>query len=103
MRRTLRTLRRGPGDPAFRVEPDRSIWRATRFATGVATVRLAQLGPQEVEARAWGPGADEALVQLPELLGALDDPSTFDPRLTLVSRAHQRHPGVRVMRTGRVM
>ncbi|MFY0409725.1 DNA-3-methyladenine glycosylase family protein, partial [Solicola sp. PLA-1-18] len=25
------------------------------------------------------------------------------PRLTLVSRAHQRHPGVRVMRTGRVM
>jgi 3-methyladenine DNA glycosylase/8-oxoguanine DNA glycosylase len=42
------------------------------------------------------------LAQLPELLGAADDVTGFDPRLPVVAESWRRHPGWRVPRTGRV-
>ncbi|MFF5447028.1 DNA-3-methyladenine glycosylase family protein [Streptomyces sp. NPDC012888] len=101
---TLGPLRRGPGDPTFRVTPDGSVWRATRTPAGPATLRVALAAePGRVEAEAWGPGADWVLDTLPALLGADDDPSAFTPRHRLVHTSHRRRPGLRLTRTGLVM
>ncbi|MCU1692823.1 MAG: glycosylase [Frankiales bacterium] len=100
--RTLRPLRRGSGDPTYRVV-DGAVWRTTRMPTGPATVRLTQRGLHEVHGDAWGPGAEEAVAGLPDLLGARDDCADFDPRHPLLVDAHARHPGVRVPRSGRVL
>ncbi|AEW94398.1 DNA-3-methyladenine glycosylase family protein [Streptantibioticus cattleyicolor] len=98
----LGPLRRGPGDPAFRVTPDGSLWRATRTPDGPATLRLT---PRDggVRAETWGPGAAWLLDRLPELLGAHDEPAGFTPRHRLVHEAHRRHPGLRLCRTGLVL
>ncbi|MFD5075980.1 DNA-3-methyladenine glycosylase family protein [Streptomyces sp. NPDC058371] len=98
----LGPLRRGPGDPTFRTTPDGSVWRASRTPAGPGTLRVAARGGA-VEAAAWGPGADWLLEQLPALLGALDDPSVFEPRHRLVAAARHRRPGLRLTRTGLVL
>lgn len=100
---TLRLLARGPGDPCHQVLPDRSLWRTSRMPTGPVSYRIRQLGPAEVGCQAWGAGADELVTGLPELLGARDDVTGFDPRIALVDRAHRRHGGLRIPRTGRVL
>lgn len=56
-------------------------------------------GPGE----AWGHGAEWLLEQLPELLGAADDPEVFAPRHRIVALARHRRPGLRLTRTGLVM
>ena len=99
---TVGPLRRGPGDPAFRVDSG-SVWRATRTPAGVGTLRLAQRAGGEVEAEAWGPGADWLLDSLPALLGADDDPAGFTPRHRLLHETGRRHPGLRLTRTGLVL
>ncbi|WP_051722686.1 DNA-3-methyladenine glycosylase [Streptomyces albus] len=96
-------LRRGPGDPAFRTEPDGSVWRASRTPLGPGTLRLVRLGTGEVEARAWGPGAEWLLDGVPALCGAEDEPERFTPRHRLLYEAHRRHPGLRLARTGLVL
>jgi 3-methyladenine DNA glycosylase/8-oxoguanine DNA glycosylase len=101
---TLSILRKGPGDPTFRVDPDGSIWRGIRTPEGTATVRLSArptLG--EVHATAWGEGAGWALESVPAMLGALDDPSGFRPTHPVLADAHRRRPHWRVTRTGGVM
>ena len=55
----------------------------------------------EVQADAWGPGADWALDQLPDLLGGADDWTGFEPRHPVVAEAWRRHPHVRLGRTAR--
>nr|WP_246315573.1 DNA-3-methyladenine glycosylase 2 family protein [Kineococcus aurantiacus] len=76
----LRTLRRGAQDPTFRLDPDGSVWRATRTPEGPVTLRVRACSG-DVEAQAWGPGADWALTGVPELLGAADDTwADFVPR-----------------------
>lgn len=57
----------------------------------------------EVRARAWGPGADWALDQLPDLLGAADDWTGFEARHPVVVEARRRHPHLRRGRTARVL
>ncbi|MER5954535.1 DNA-3-methyladenine glycosylase 2 family protein [Streptomyces sp. NPDC001893] len=99
---TLGPLRRGPADPAFRVTPDGSVWRATRTPEGPGTLRVALRGGV-VEAQAWGPGATWLLAQLPQLLGELDEPEAFEPRHRLLAHAHHHRPGLRLLRTGLVM
>ncbi|MEU6078903.1 DNA-3-methyladenine glycosylase 2 family protein [Streptomyces sp. NPDC047108] len=99
---TIGPLRRGPGDPSFRVTSDGSVWRAVRTPAGPGTLRLAVRGG-EVEAEGWGPGADWLLDGLPALLGDDDDPSPFVPRHRLVHEMHRRRPGLRLMRTGLVL
>ncbi|GAA4074286.1 3-methyladenine DNA glycosylase [Streptomyces shaanxiensis] len=98
----LGPLRRGPGDPTFRAMPDGSVWRACRTPAGPGTLRVGVRGA-EVRGEAWGPGAEWLLEQLPELLGAADDPSAFVPRHRLVAVARHRRPGLRLTRTGLVM
>ncbi|MGW1767416.1 DNA-3-methyladenine glycosylase family protein [Streptomyces sp. NPDC002073] len=101
----LGPLRRGPADPTFRTTPDGSIWRASRTPQGPGTLRVAATGAggADIEAEAWGPGADWLLDTLPALLGAADDPAAFVPRHRLVHASHRRRPGLRLTRTGLVL
>jgi len=98
----LGPLRRGPGDPTFRVTPDGSVWRATRTPGGPGTLRVVARGA-DVRGEAWGPGAEWLLDRLPELLGAADDPAAFTPRHRLVAVTRHRRPGLRLTRTGLVL
>ncbi|MFF3331399.1 DNA-3-methyladenine glycosylase family protein [Streptomyces sp. NPDC002888] len=98
----LGPLRRGPGDPTFRATPDGSVWRTCLTPAGPGTLRVVALGGQ-VRGEAWGPGAEWLLEQLPELLGAADDPSVFVPRHRVVALARHRRPGLRLTRSGRVL
>lgn len=98
----LGPLRRGPGDPTFRAMPDGSVWRACRTPAGAGTLRVTARGA-EVRGEAWGPGAEWLLEQLPQLLGAADDPSAFVPRHRLLAVTRHRRPGLRLTRTGLVL
>ncbi len=95
--------RRGPGDPTYRIDGVRH-WRGLRTPDGPASL-LVEPRPDEsaVEARAWGPGASWALDSLPQLLGADDDPSGFEPRHPLLEQALRHHPHWRLGRTGLVL
>lgn len=97
-------LRHGGGDPTYRTDPDGTIWRGVRTPTGAATLRLTtRAADGEVTGEAWGPGADWVLEGLPPMLGALDDPSGFEPHHGVVAEAWRRHPHWRVPRSGLVM
>ncbi|MEU6217441.1 DNA-3-methyladenine glycosylase 2 family protein [Streptomyces sp. NPDC047022] len=98
----LGPLRRGPADPTFRATPDGSVWRASHTPTGPGTLRVTLRGPV-AEAEAWGPGAEWLLDQLPDMLGASDDPDAFEPRHRLLALARHRRPGLRLTRTGLVL
>jgi 3-methyladenine DNA glycosylase/8-oxoguanine DNA glycosylase len=103
VRLTLAPLRRGAGDPTHRVELDGAVWRTTRTTAGPATYRLAQRGMHEISCTAWGPGAEEAVAGIADLLGGRDDPAGFDPAHPLLTETAARHPGLRIPRTGRVL
>src|ERR1039457_2014207 len=87
VRMTLSVHRRGPRDPAFRVDESGSVWRTSLPPHGpgptrvrAAPVRVGAASAQPVwpqrscvRAAAWGPGAGLLLSQLPSMLGAEDD------------------------------
>jgi 3-methyladenine DNA glycosylase/8-oxoguanine DNA glycosylase len=101
---TLCIFRHGPGDPAYRRDPDGTIWRACRTPEGPGTLRVAaRSADAEVDGQAWGPGGSWLLEGLPRLLGAEDDPAGFEPRHELVRQAQRRQPGWRVPRSGLVL
>jgi len=100
---TLASLGRGRRDPCHRVTGDGAVWRTSRTQTGPVTYRVAQRGPSEIDASAWGPGAAELIDGLPALLGSDDDDGSFEPRHPLLHKAFHRLPGLRVPRTGRVI
>ncbi|MBO0846805.1 MAG: DNA-3-methyladenine glycosylase 2 family protein [Nocardioides sp.] len=99
----LYPLRRGAGDPTFRVVGDQ-VWCGIRTPVGPATLCIGTRPHDgEVEAGAWGAGADWALGRLPSLLGADDDESGFRYDLhPLVAEAWRRRPHVRFGATHRV-
>ncbi|HSY16224.1 MAG TPA: hypothetical protein VK816_09570 [Jatrophihabitantaceae bacterium] len=103
LRATLGPLRRGAGDPSVRFDTDGAVYWATGTPDGAGTLALRVLGA-EVEAQAWGDGAEWLLEQVPTLVGARDDWSALDlsayPGLAEVWR---RHPGLRLPRTDRVL
>jgi 3-methyladenine DNA glycosylase/8-oxoguanine DNA glycosylase len=103
LRRTVAPLRHGARDPAHLLTVDGAVWRATRLASGAATVRLLQTSATTVHVTAWGPGAEEALAAAPGVVGELDDVSTFDPPAGRVRDAYRRSAGVRLTRGGRVL
>ena len=103
VRRTLSPLSRGRADPTHRVTDDGAVWRTTLMDTGPATYRLEQRGPHEVVCTAWGPGAQEVVAGLADLLGGRDAADGFEARHPLLRDAAARHPGLRVPRTGRVV
>lgn len=100
----LRQQRRGGGDPTHRLDVEGGHWRASRTPQGPVTLSVA---PQDssgtVHARAWGPGSEWALDQLPALLGDADDWTGFEPRHPVLEEVRRRHPHLRLGRTGRVM
>lgn len=102
LHQTIGSLRRGPGDPTFRLDEAGAVWRTTRTSGGAATLRYTQPAPDELRCEGWGPGAGVAVASGPELLGDRDDPTDFEPGIRLLDDAHRRHPGLRIPRTGRV-
>lgn len=70
--------------------------------TGAASYRLAQRGLHEIACDAWGPGADEVVAGLPDLLGARDVAHGFVTDHPLLERTRALHPGLRIPCTGRV-
>src|SRR3954465_929425 len=66
----LSSLRRGPGDPCYRVQQDGVVGPAPGSCAGGVLLRLrARPAAGEVVAHAWGPGAQAALDGVPALLG----------------------------------
>jgi 3-methyladenine DNA glycosylase/8-oxoguanine DNA glycosylase len=100
---TLAPLRRGPGDPCFRLPGDGTIWRTSLLSSGPVTARISRAAANAAHCVAWGAGAPEFLEMLPAMLGADDDASDFEPRDPIVAAAHQRVPHLRLGRTGRVL
>jgi 3-methyladenine DNA glycosylase/8-oxoguanine DNA glycosylase len=96
-------LRRGAGDPTYRIDGD-AVWRGIRTPTGPVTLRLlARPAEGDVLADAWGPGRTWALDHVPALLGAEDDPTGFRADLhPLVAEAWRRRPHVRFGATHRL-
>ena len=92
-------LRRGAGDPTHR-RVGEAYLRATRTPTGPALLKILPQGT-EVAARAWGPGAEWVLDQLPGLLGETDDADGFAPRPEHgpLALAHHRWGHYRIGRT----
>jgi 3-methyladenine DNA glycosylase/8-oxoguanine DNA glycosylase len=116
IQQTLRVLRRGHGDPTFRVEygpddgPVNAVWRTARTPEGTATLRVrvgGRAGEQdEVELTAWGEGAQWLLRQGPALLGAEDGLEGFAEIAAahpLLAEAHRRRPHLRLIRSGLVL
>ncbi len=96
--RTVGALMRGPKDPTMLID-GHSLWRAARTPLGSATLALRQT-TEGVHARAWGPGADWALTQLPRLCGSDDDAIGFDvSEHPLLSPVARRTIGTRLTRT----
>jgi 3-methyladenine DNA glycosylase/8-oxoguanine DNA glycosylase len=100
---TLSPLRRGAGDPCYRVTPDGAIWRTTLMPSGPVTARITRAAPGAVDCEVWGTGAPEFAEALPALLGADDDASGFQPVEPTIAAAHRRVPHLRLGRTGRVL
>ncbi|MER7254871.1 hypothetical protein ABT350_15375 [Streptomyces parvus] len=76
-------LRRIRGDPACQQEPEGTWWRCSPPPAGPLTLRISGdlfvVAGRLITGRAWGPGADWALDQLPALLGADDEPDVSGP------------------------
>ncbi|GAB7143863.1 DNA-3-methyladenine glycosylase family protein [Mycobacterium riyadhense] len=100
---TLAPLRRGRGDPCFRVSGDGTIWRTSLLSTGPVTARIGRAASDAAHCVAWGSGAEEFIDMLPAMLGAADDASDFMPQDSTVAAAHRRLPHLRLGRTGQVL
>jgi 3-methyladenine DNA glycosylase/8-oxoguanine DNA glycosylase len=96
--------RRGAGDPTYRIDARGAHWRGLRTPEGPATLRIeARPREGEVYAEAWGAGATWALASVPDLLGAADDVSGFEPTHPVLVEAWRRHGHWRQGRSGLVM
>lgn len=102
VRRMLGQHRRGAQDPTQR-RSGAETWRASRTPLGPATLAVADQRDDVVRARAWGPGAEWALEQLPALLGEGDDWSGFEPRHPVLAEVRRRLPHLRLGRTDLVL
>jgi 3-methyladenine DNA glycosylase/8-oxoguanine DNA glycosylase len=91
----------GRRDPSVRFGPD-GVWRASDTPLGPATVHLRSTSPTVVATRAWGPGAEAALDEVSDLIGADDDPPPLSGIHPLVTELERRTPGLRIGRTGAV-
>lgn len=100
LRLTLGPTRMGRGDPSTHLRADQAA-RASHTPAGPVALHLT-VADGEVVGRAWGPGADWALEQLPGLIGAHD---TVEYRAgnALIDDLVHRIPGLRMGRTDRVL
>jgi 3-methyladenine DNA glycosylase/8-oxoguanine DNA glycosylase len=101
LRAQLGVFRRGSGDPTSRWGADGSVTRAAQTPEGVGTLHLVcRPAGSEVEALAWGPGAQWLLESVPALLGDADDADGFVPHHDPVAEAWRRFPHWRMSRSG---
>ncbi|ETW21606.1 DNA-3-methyladenine glycosylase family protein [Mycobacterium gastri] len=100
---TLAPLRRGRGDPCFRIPGDGTIWRTSLLSSGPVTARISRAAPEAARCAAWGRGAEQFIEMLPTMLGADDDASDFMPSEPTVAAALRRLPHLRLVRTGQVL
>lgn len=98
---TLYPVRHGLGDPTIRIAGDEAL-HASRTPDGPSTLHLRVRGV-EVDARAWGPGAEWAIERAPDLLGANDEREAFVTGDPLVDRLNRRFAGLRLCRSHRVI
>jgi len=91
---TMGVLWQGPPDAQMRIDGS-VIARASRYASGPATLSLS-VARTHVVARAWGPGARDALETVPALVGERDDPAQLVPHHNVVAEARRRMPGLRL-------
>ncbi|MEH0108396.1 3-methyladenine DNA glycosylase [Tersicoccus sp. MR15.9] len=124
LRASLGILQHGVQDPSMQLDPGRGAgcWMAFTTASGPASLRLdartatganaagAGEGPTVlVQARAFGPGAADALAAVPALLGAhddwagLDDESLSDQLPHFISRTRRARVDVRLPTAGRML
>ena len=97
---TIAPLVRGHGDPTCEIR-GAEVLRATRTPDGSATVWLRPAG-DAIEAEAWGPGAERALEDAADWVGAHDDWSTFELHHDVARRLRRDHPWLRLTRSGAV-
>jgi 3-methyladenine DNA glycosylase/8-oxoguanine DNA glycosylase len=94
---------RGRYDPCHRISADGAHWRTWRTPMGSATLRLtADPGAGEIDATAWGAGADWALDGVPALLGAGDEWPALDLPAGVLRDTYRRLAGLRLSRSGLV-
>lgn len=98
--RALSPLRRGSGDPAFKVVGG-EFWRASWTPDGPGTLALL-VKDNEVHGRAWGAGADWLLDGMPALLGADDAPELLVPLDEVVRAGAAKRVGLRLGSSRRV-
>jgi 3-methyladenine DNA glycosylase/8-oxoguanine DNA glycosylase len=94
---TFGPLARGPYDPCVQREKSGAYWRASRTPEGPSSTRFSSNG-DAIEIESFGAGANWAIANAPEFLGANDDPSGFEPKGKL-AELHRRNPGIRITRT----
>lgn len=100
----VRIFRRGAGDPTSWSDRSRTWVFAWRVPTGPVTLRLVDRARDgEVEAEAWGEGAEWILDRLPALLGEDDDDAGFVAHHDVVAEARRRFDGWRVPASGLVV
>ncbi|HEU4806909.1 MAG TPA: DNA-3-methyladenine glycosylase 2 family protein, partial [Homoserinimonas sp.] len=79
------------------------VWLTQRTPEGPATLRLTQ-GQGEIDAVAWGAGADWAIGRVPQLLGSEDDWGGVDVAgNAFLADARRRSPDLRLLSTGLVL
>jgi len=100
--KVLSPLSRGAHSPNIVREERGVTWLAANTADGPGTLAVRRTSGGEVEADAWGPGAQSLLDGVPALLGANDDDSEFTAHHEVVAQARRRMPGLRLCSTGRV-
>lgn len=93
---TILSLGLGAADPATSSDAHTG-WIALRTPAGPAALAVAPRG-NLFEATAWGPGSDAALELAPDLIGATDDPTGFDPP-GRVGRWLRTHSHLRITRS----
>jgi 3-methyladenine DNA glycosylase/8-oxoguanine DNA glycosylase len=78
-------------------------WRATRTPEGPASYAISKT-QTHVTVRAWGPGAPWCLARAADLTGLSDQGwRTFNPTHPVLAAAKRKHPGMRLVKTHRVM
>jgi 3-methyladenine DNA glycosylase/8-oxoguanine DNA glycosylase len=97
---TMWPLAHGPRDPTIRLTAA-EVWRASRLPSGPATLRV-RATARAIHGAAWGPGAEEAITRLPDLVGATDHPELLVPRHRTIADLVHRMPGLRLTHSGRV-
>jgi 3-methyladenine DNA glycosylase/8-oxoguanine DNA glycosylase len=101
VKRSLSPIKRGRRDATALVAAD-GVWRATRTPSGPAVQHIrnvAQNVHNDIETRAWGPGAEWLLERCAVLVGSQDANDNFPDHHPALSQVHQRLRNVRFCHT----